>query len=330
MKEGYLVMNGQFALGFITAILMVILGLPYLYKRWQKEKAKLIEEHEQFINVVENSNDFIYYYQVYPERQYKYLSPSANKIFGEGSIEYAYLNPDVCYTDIHPDDYEILHKKIIGEIDYSKSIIQRWKDKDGKYRWFEEYTTPIYENGTLVALQGVLRTIDEKIELQEKLQYRLHHDILTDIYNREYFELTFAKYNEEINVPVAIVSCDLDELKYINDNYGHKMGDVLIQETARLLNKLSSNSITVARIGGDELVLIVADKTENQVKRLVTDILNEIDNYNINHSQVIIRISIGYSYAPCSIGQMAELFSQADKNMYIDKMKRKKLLVGNL
>ncbi|MFB7305060.1 MULTISPECIES: sensor domain-containing diguanylate cyclase [Bacillaceae] len=315
-----------FSSGFITAVLMAILGLPYLYKRWKKEKSELIEKHNQFINVVENSNDFIYYYQVYPERQYKYLSPSAENIFGEGSIEYAYLNPDVCFTDVHPDDYEVLHKKIIGEIDYSKSIIQRWKDKDGKYRWFEEYATPIYENRKLVAIQGVLRTIDEKIELQEKLQYQLYHDILTGIYNRGHFELNFAKYNEEINVPMAIILCDLDELKYINDNFGHKEGDVLIRETAGLLDKFSSDFITVARIGGDEFVLIVAEKTKKEIEQLINDISIEINKHNTSVNNIMIKLSVGYAYTTNSIGQMTDLLTQADKNMYKNKIERKQLL----
>lgn len=315
-----------FSLGFITAVLMAILGLPYLYKRWKKEKSELIEKHDQFINVVENSNDFIYYYQVYPERQYKYLSPSAENIFGEGSIEYAYLNPDVCYTDVHPDDYEVLHKKIIGEIDYSKSIIQRWKDKDGKYRWFEEYATPIYGNGRLVALQGVLRNIDEKIKLQEKLQYQLHHDILTGIYNREYFEMTLAKYNEHSNIAVGIILCDLDELKYTNDNLGHKKGDDLIKASAGLLNQFSSDTITVARIGGDEFVLLVEEEAENEIKQMVNSIIKEIDKNNESVTNIKIKLSVGYAYTTNSIGQMTELFTQADKNMYKNKIERKKLL----
>lgn len=315
--------NVQFAIGFLTAILISILSIPFLYRKWQKEKSELMEEHDQFINVVENSNDFIYYYQIYPERQYKYLSPSAENIFGEGSIEYAYLNPDVCFTDVHPDDYEVLYKKIIGEIDYSKSIIQRWKDKDGKYRWFEEYATPIYKNGVLVAIQGVLRTIDEKIELQEKLQYQLYHDILTGIYNRGYFELTFAKYNQELNVPMAIIVCDLDELKYVNDTYGHKMGDILIQETARILNKFTSNNVTVSRIGGDEFVLIVAEKTKKEIEQMINDISIEIDKHNESVTNIKIKLSVGYAYTPTSVGQMTELFSQADNNMYMNKIKRK-------
>ena len=120
-----------------------------------------------------------------------------------------------------------------------------------------------------------------------------------------------AKFNEQINTSVAIILCDLDELKYTNDNFGHKMGDVLIQETAKVLNKFSSSDITVVRIGGDEFVLIVVHKTENQIQQLITDIGKEINNYNANNSKVKIKMSVGYSYTTSSIGQMAELLSSS-------------------
>jgi diguanylate cyclase (GGDEF)-like protein len=318
--------NAQFIIGFIISSLIWILAISYLYKRWKKQKTKLVENYDRLVKVVENTKDILYYYQVKPERQFKYLTPSGDILYGKGAIEKAYIDPDACYRAIHPDDYEILHKKIIGEIDYNKPIIQRWKNRDdGKYRWTEEYTTPIYENGELVAIQGVIRNIDEKMKLQQELQYRIYHDTLTDLYNREYFELKFDEYNKQTNVPVAIIVCDLDELKYINDNYGHKEGDALIKATANLLNRFSSNTITVARIGGDEFVLLVAETTEKETDRLVQSIRKEIGMHNENGSDVIIKMSIGYAFNQNSKGNMAELFSQADKNMYKDKLKRKQL-----
>ena len=112
---------------------------------------------------------------------------------------------------------------------------------------------------------------------------------------------------------MAIILCDLDELKYINDNFGHKMGDVLIQEIARILNKFTSDNIIVARIGGDEFVLIVAEKTKEEIEQLMNDISIEINKHNESVNNIKIKISVGYAYTLSSIGQMTELFSQADK-----------------
>lgn len=323
-------MSEQFIIGFSTAILIGITIFAILQGRWNKEKIIIMENHNRFVHIVENSKDFIYYCNVYPEIKYEYLSPSAEYYFGKGSIERAFLNPDIPFIDIHPDDKDTLLKKVSGEMDYKKSIIQRWKDKDGKYRWFEEYATPIYENGRVVALQGVLRNIDEKIELHERLQYRLNHDILTDIYNREYFEMIFTKFNEKVNASVAIILCDLDDLKYTNDNFGHKMGDALIKNTAKLLNQFSSDTITFARIGGDEFVFIVKDKAKEKVKQLLNSISKEIKKNNRDCNDKKIKISIGYAYSANSIGRMTELFSRADKKMYQNKNKKKQMkhLVG--
>jgi diguanylate cyclase (GGDEF)-like protein len=322
-------MNEQLSMGILISSLFWIIMMYLFFRKWKLQKENLINSHNRFVHVVENSTDFIYYAQVYPEVRYKYLSPSAENFFGEGSIAGAYISPEVAFMDIHPDDFNILISKIKGELDFSKGIIQRWKDKDGNYRWFEEYATPTYENGKLVALQGVLRCIDEKIELQNQLEYRLYHDNLTNLYNREYFEVILERYNQQINTPIALIICDLDELKYFNDNYGHKEGDALIKETAKLLNQFSSENIVVARLGGDEFVLLVPEKTEKEIEQLVSEILKEIVCYNGSDSgtKLKVQMSIGYAFSPFSIGQMTEIFSRADKNMYLDKVSRKKLII---
>jgi diguanylate cyclase (GGDEF)-like protein/PAS domain S-box-containing protein len=322
-------MNIDFMLGIMVSTLVWIVGVSNLYKRWQKHKEDLTISHNRFVHVVENTTDFIYFAQVYPEIKYKYLSPSAENFFGEGSIASAYKSADVAFRDVHPDDYDILIKKVNGEVDYKKGIVQRWKDKDGKYRWFEEYASPIYENGKLVALQGVLRNIDERIELQEKLEYRINHDNLTDLYNREYFQLKFDMYNDQINAPVALILCDLDELKYINDNCGHKEGDSLISLTARILNQFSSDKVTVARIGGDEFVLILADTTEQESELLLNGIIRKIERHNEIVANLKVKMSIGFAITNNSMGNLEELFSQADKNMYENKVQRKGLKICN-
>ncbi|MBP3950218.1 sensor domain-containing diguanylate cyclase [Halalkalibacter suaedae] len=308
--------NLQFVTGFLLALLIGMIFSVMVYLKFKKQQQVLKDKHNQFMHLVETPNDFIYYAEVQPEVKFLYLSPSAENFFGEGSNAKAYISSEVVFINIHPDDYHILMAKLKGDADYSKPIIQRWKDKDGTYRWFEEYATPVYKKGKLLALQGVLRNIDERVVLQEKLTYQLYHDVLTNIYNRAYFELVFEKYNEKRNTSVAIILCDLDELKSVNDNYGHKQGDILIRETAQLLDGFSSDSVTVARIGGDEFILFMEVASEIEVDLLVKSIKEQIDELNI-------RLSIGYAFTPNSQGEMSQLFSLADHNMYMNKDRRK-------
>lgn len=314
-----------FISGFGTGIVVGIIVIALFFYRWKKREKRLKERHDNFIHVVENTKDFIYYYQLYPTRGYQYLSPSAEHFFGKGSIERAFNDPDVPFNDVHPDDYEILIKKINGELDFNKGIVQRWLDKNGEYRWFEEYATPTYQNGKLVALQGVLRNIDDKVKLQQELEYQLNHDSLTGIYNRAYFEYLFLKYNEEMDTSIAIILCDLDDLKNINDSFGHKNGDELIKEAAGLLNQFSEDGMTVARLGGDEFVLLVPGITEEELSQIVSNLVSRIDKYNQNESAIPIKLSIGCVFSQTSLGLMPDLFSQADRNMYRNKNKRKQL-----
>jgi diguanylate cyclase (GGDEF)-like protein/PAS domain S-box-containing protein len=307
----------------------LILGIVIFktYVKFSGEKCNARFGNEQTIfQLVEDSRDVIYHYDVKPGIKFRYISPSLDKVLGQGTIKEAFESPYAPFERIHPDDYDNLCAKINGKLDYSQILIQRWKDNEGNYRWFEEYITPIYENGEIIAVQGIMRSIDEKIKLQKDLEYRINHDSLTGIYNREYFEYIFTKFNEQINSSVAIILCDLDELKSTNDNFGHEKGDALIKATAGLLNQFSSNFITVARIGGDEFVLLVSEKIEKEIEQLVKSILRKIDIHNKGGSRETIQLSIGYALASNSMGQMTEIFSQADKNMYRNKIERKQLL----
>jgi diguanylate cyclase (GGDEF)-like protein/PAS domain S-box-containing protein len=306
---------------------IVILQVTIIYKNVKRNRR--YKDLQSIFQLVESSKDVIYYYDVL-KKQFKYISPALDNFLGKGAIEEAYENPYAPFERAHTDDLELLSKKIKGEIDFSQILIERWKDNSGNYRWFEEYSTPFYENGKLVFIQGIMRNIDEKIKLQKELEYRISHDSLTDIYSREYFEKKFEELDKKENVPVAIIVSDLDGLKLMNDNFGHKAGDTLIKRAAELLNQLSSETITVARIGGDEFALIVTDKSEEQIRELVAQIQNDVKKYNsIKSSEFTIEMSIGFSYSSWSVGQMEYLFSQADKNMYIDKMSKKKLFAGN-
>jgi diguanylate cyclase (GGDEF)-like protein len=160
--------------------------------------------------------------------------------------------------------------------------------------------------------------------LKEKLEYKITHDTLTNVYNREYFEQQIEKYDKNIDVEIAIVVCDLDELKYINDYYGHKIGDELIKETAKLLKGISSNEAIVSRIGGDEFAILMLNSDHSKIELFMDKIQKEIELFNNNNSDLFkIKISKGYDFSSSSIGKMDQLFMEADKNMYIEKNEKR-------
>ena len=175
-----------------------------------------------------------------------------------------------------------------------------------------------------MAVLGILRNINDKVELQKKLEYKVSHDALTNIYNREYFESKFEYFDRECNTPIAIAICDLDELKFVNDHFGHKMGDSLLKETAKLLNSIPSENKTVARIGGDEFAIILNDTNLPEIELFMANIQSEIDLYNSSNPSFHVKISKGYSYSSSSLSKMMELFIEADNQMYEEKRNKKK------
>ncbi|WP_336882707.1 sensor domain-containing diguanylate cyclase [Priestia koreensis] len=310
-----------FMLGIIFGV-----GMLQAYISVTRVKRRQIFAHKNKVfQLVETSKDIIYSYQIKPILQHQYTSPSVEYFLGEGVLQKLHQNSQTPYDLIHPDDYEIMQKKMSGTIDYSRPIVQRLKDMDGNYKWFEEYATPIYEKGELVAVQGIMRNIDEKMRLQKKLEYRLTHDPLTDVYNRDYFEERVSHYNHHCDESLAIILCDLDDLKYVNDYYGHKKGDDLIKKFATLLNDYFKGYGSVARIGGDEFAIVIPNVEYVTVKRLCENIYCDITSHNQTCDGLPIHMSVGYAYSHSSLGKMDSLFIEADQNMYRDKNRKKEM-----
>ncbi|HWI47032.1 MAG TPA: sensor domain-containing diguanylate cyclase [Rummeliibacillus sp.] len=304
-----------------------------MYKQYFSRKSNFHIQQETdtmqklLIRLIEGSKDAIYYYQLKPERKFQYISPSLEKIIGTGIIKKSYENPNHPFENIHPDDYEILQKKFSGELDYNQPIIQRWRNEQDKYIWCEEYATPVYENGEMVAIEGFIRNIHDKMALQKDLEYQISHDSLTNIYNRGFFSQNMEKCNEKIDTSVGIIICDLDNLKVTNDTYGHGEGDSLIREAANVLNRYSSKNSIIARIGGDEFAILLTNVDQASVVKIMNAITEDVNRFNQDKRKIKMSMSKGYAFSQHSIGVMDELFSEADQNMYKEKREKQLMLV---
>jgi len=286
-----------------------------------KETADHHFETSKFKEIVMQSKDIIYYCLVKPKPQVLFVNAALEHYFGSGSVQQCYEQPELIYHRLHPDFRDIIQKKWNGDFDYDKPIIQCWLDENGREQWFEELATPVYKNGELIAMHGILRNIDGWIRLQKDMEYRISHDALTGVYSRDYFERLLKRYDEEVDVPMAIILCDLDELKTVNDNFGHREGDRLIKEAAKILMNFQSEKVLVSRIGGDEFAILVIEMELSEVKKLVEKMDEAINGYN--NRDWPMKMSYGYAYSHSSKGNMEQLFEEADRNMYISKFGKK-------
>ncbi|WP_432354404.1 sensor domain-containing diguanylate cyclase [Sporosarcina sp. A2] len=314
---------------FILVCIVLLAGLVrerYLRIRSEHhiEKVQAVTSNDQhLVHLIEDSKDVVYYFQIEPEYKFIYLSQALDTFLGKGTRIAGLKNPHIPFNLVHPDDRELLFKKVSNEVNYDEVLMQRWIDQNGDYRWFEEYASPVYENGKFVAVQGIMRNIDEKIKLQQDLEYRVSHDALTGLHNRAYFDEQFDELNEYVNIPAGIIVGDLDNLKQVNDRDGHKTGDALLIATATLLQRFTSDTVLVSRNGGDEFVLLVTGNESLSLPSFIASINEEIENYNRVASTAEVHLSIGYAVSTSSLGNMKQLFIEADKNMYKNKEVRK-------
>ncbi|SHG81933.1 sensor domain-containing diguanylate cyclase [Ornithinibacillus halophilus] len=303
----------------IIALLLISTNL-YYKKRYLEKQAKYLKP---MVETVENVRDILYYCETVPKLNYLYLSPIVNELIGPNTMEEHMLDPEKIFEIVHPDDYDTLRNKKFGELDFCEPITVRLRNHEGKYIWFEEYATPVMKDGKYVAVQGILRNIDEKVALQQQLEYKTTHDTLTDLYNREFFQMKLEEYNEHRDVPIAIIMADLDELKSINDQFGHLMGDRLIQDVGTRLKKYMDENIVVARIGGDEFAILLANVTTAEIEEYIKKIRDEMKFNDESKPYTPIQLSIGYAYSQSSIGVMEKLLGEADAEMYKDKNGKK-------
>ncbi|MGE6555752.1 sensor domain-containing diguanylate cyclase [Exiguobacterium artemiae] len=262
-----------------------------------------------------HSKDIMYIFEVKPVYRFRYISPSLDEHIGVGTVEASYADPSDCFDRIHPDDLEILMSKISGNCNYDEPFLQRWRTNDGTYIWFEEYTTPIYENGEIVAVQGVIRNMNAAKVKQQELEQLCQRDTLTGLYNRHAFDCLIEEIISSEAIPLGVLTLDLNDLKRVNDRFGHIAGDALLQQTALCLSRFSQEAF---RLGGDEFVIVCQGYTEQQCLHLLEQLRSEFLKHDLS-------IAVGFAYDEATT-DVVTVFQKADQAMYSEKQRTKSLV----
>lgn len=288
----------------------IVIGISLTFIVYKiRDQAK--HSDETLSRFTDQMKDVIYIFDVKPVFRFRYISPSLDDYLGEGTVAQNYEDPYDCFRRIHPDDYELLVNKVTGHVNYDEPILQRWQTNDGRYLWFEEYTTPIYEGAELVAVQGVIRNVEAAVAEREALVYESRHDSLTGVWNRRAFDETIDRWKDKA-IAIGVIIVDLNDLKRVNDENGHSAGDQLLQRTA---HALTSRSPKVYRLGGDEFVVLVSDVTESSFEQLVADIHDALDEAEIS-------AALGSAWDR-HVSDFKELYDEADRMMYVHKHRLK-------
>jgi diguanylate cyclase (GGDEF)-like protein len=179
--------------------------------------------------------------------------------------------------------------------------------------------------GFVARIDGTDVDITRRKEAEDTLRYISTHDALTGIYNRFSFEKEMHAIDSNNEKDVGLIVCDVDGLKYINDNLGHDAGDILLKQCAEVLESVFCNeNEIVSRIGGDEFTVIIKNCIAEELENAVQELRQAVSDYNQNKAVYPLSISIGYAYKGAEDTSMGEIFSQADNLMYAEKPEKRK------
>ncbi|MFW5976784.1 MAG: sensor domain-containing diguanylate cyclase [Bacillota bacterium] len=246
------------------------------------------------------------------------INKSFEKMFGykQQEIEGFKIN-DLVVPESRMEEAKAISKKVCeGEIYTGESVRVT---KSGEEVHVIIYGYPITLDEDQYGIYAVYNNITKRKKEEEKIKYLSYHDQLTGLYNRRYFEEELDRLNKSRKLPISIVVADMDGLKEINDNYGHKKGDMYIKNAGKIFKKVTRNEDVVARIGGDEFAAVLPETDSKAAKKFCKRVMKKCKEFNKNNKKDQLGISIGYSTLNSWDKNLNTVFKKADRNMYQNK-----------
>jgi diguanylate cyclase (GGDEF)-like protein/PAS domain S-box-containing protein len=290
-------------------------------KRKRAEEA-LRESEERYRELFENANDLVYTHDL--KGNFTSLNLAGQRITGYRLEEALKLNiAQVVVPKYLKTAREMIERKATDDLPtrYELEIFA----SDGRRIPLEVSTRVITKGGQPVGVQGIARDITERRRTEETLRSLSLLDDLTGLYNRRGF-LALAeqqvRLTQRTGYGFTVVFVDVDDMKKINDTFGHKAGDQALRTAAEILKNSFRESDIIARLGGDEFTILALEDYEAPAVRAVTARLWEnLEDYKRRENTPFdLSLSVGVvHFNPESGSSLEELIAQADKAMYEEK-----------
>ncbi|CAI8979347.1 MULTISPECIES: putative bifunctional diguanylate cyclase/phosphodiesterase [Pseudomonas] len=203
--------------------------------------------------------------------------------------------------------------------------------KDGSLYWVESTMVPVIDTATgrVERYLSIRFDISEKRQLLHSLQWRVGHDVLTGLPNRAFLSDLLdqaLEFSRQESIPLAVCMLDLDGFKAVNDGYGHATGDLLLVEVAKRLRNIVRGEDVVARLAGDEFVLVLRHVQDlPQLRATLSRVLGAISvPYSLHGKDINVFASIGVTLFPDDDEDAGTLLRHADQAMYVAKQSGRK------
>jgi len=294
----------------------------------RRAQEALKTSEERYRELFENANDLLYIHDLVGN--FTSVNHACVTLTGYTHAELQDMNLSDLIAPEHLDHArQMLLQELQqggGALTYEVDIIAR----DGARIPVEVSTRLMSENGRAVAVQGIARDISERKRAEEALRNMSLTDPLTSVYNRR-GALTLVdqqlKVAQRLGRTMLLLYADVNQLKYINDTFGHTAGDAALVEIAHVLQQTFRDSDIIARMGGDEFVIVAmetAGSTEETLRRRLTVALDERNRARPGTHPLSVSLGVA-RFDPLHPRSFEDLVAEADERMYAEKRKQASL-----
>jgi diguanylate cyclase (GGDEF)-like protein/PAS domain S-box-containing protein len=287
----------------------------------KKAEEEMIRLNEFNKNLLNNSPNPIVV--VNADGSMKYVNPAFEKMTGFLLTEAAGIKPPFPWwaKESLAESSEFFKKALIGV--ENRSEIQ-YQTKDGRKLWVLIDVSIQKTGDEIKYFISTITDITDKKNTQDKLEYLSFHDSLTGLYNRAFFDEEIKRLGKSRKIPISVIIGDANNLKLVNDVFGHARGDELLKKIAHVLQKCCRNEDIVSRWGGDEFAIILPDTglniADNIIKRIKEACLNE------SKKKYPLSLALGAAVKDTKDDDVNIVFKIAEDNMYRRKMMERKIL----
>lgn len=281
---------------------------------------------ERHRTIAELSDNMLFEWDFHKERMY--ASPNMLAKFDINTEEATLSNGKFIDSLMEQEDAE-KYKRDINQLLKNKngySAEYQLRTKSGAVIWVSLRANCVTDRlGEPLRVIGVMTDIDNEKKLELQLSERASYDFLSQLYNRNTFIRNLTSEVERRGTKrVAVLFIDVDDFKFINDRYGHTVGDDVIRFVADTIRKkVDDRGGFAGRFGGDEFVLCFTNQEDiDNIESISMDIINELySGYDTadGSMHIDVKASIGVAFCPDHTEDVNELLSFADTAMYFVK-----------
>ncbi|HEY8060052.1 MAG TPA: sensor domain-containing diguanylate cyclase, partial [Acidimicrobiales bacterium] len=322
-REPGLLLGAGMALSILVGALVLVLARGRAGALRVASEAQLARDRteENFRAVVQHLSDLVIVTDA--STMISFVTPSVTRLLGREATS---LPGGFLGDLVHPDDRSLL-AALTSRTGVSEKGLIRFRHSDGSHRSFEVVVANRLDDPAIGGLVLTAHDVTDRVKLEDRLAHEATHDDLTGLPNRalihDRLEHALVRASRT-GGRVAVVFGDLDSFKPVNDQYGHLVGDRLLQGVARRMRGAARAMDTVGRYGGDEFVVVCEELEDEAGARLAAERLHQevARPLDVDLTHLDVAMSLGVALA--EPGETAEsVMHRADQAMYRAKAERR-------